>query len=125
MTAGAGAILGNPSGHYIVIDAFQQRDVKVVEATSTKLALNLLDVFFDKQTLATSLVTKWEGRNLLNPDTIEGIRCEFNHPSCTCLLNPPISSSLTLYTFDGIIILCMALYSPVQNLVIILSGWVL
>ena len=76
----------------IVIHGFQQRDVKAVGATSTKLALNLLDVFFDKQTLATSLVTKWEGRNLLNPDTIEGIRCEFgviSHQSCTCSPNPP------------------------------------
>ena len=55
------------------------RDVISAEGVSTdasKLALNLLDVFFTKDILSISLATRWEGRDLLNPEVIEGIRCK-------------------------------------------------
>ena len=58
---------------------FTQRDVISVEGVSTdasKLALNLIDVFFTKDILSTSLATRWEGRDLLDPEVIEGIRCK-------------------------------------------------
>ena len=75
----AGAILGCPTAECIHLADFTQRDVISVEGVSTdasKLALNLLDVFFTKDILSTSLATRWEGRDLLNPEVIEGIRCK-------------------------------------------------
>ena len=40
------------------------------------MALALLDVFFTKEQLGRSLVTNKDGRDLLDPNIIEGIRCE-------------------------------------------------
>lgn len=56
-----GAVLGDPKGQHIVISGFSQRDVRAAEAMSCdadKLALNLLDIFFTKNVLSASLVTK-------------------------------------------------------------------
>ena len=52
---------------------FTQRDVIQVEGVSTdasKLEHNLLDVFFTKDVLYTSLATRCEGRDLLDPKVI-------------------------------------------------------
>ena len=70
----AGAILGCPTGECIHLANFTQRDVISVSTDASKLALNLLDVFFTKDVLSTSLATRWEGCNLLNLEDIEGIR---------------------------------------------------
>ena len=43
-------------------------------STPAKLALGLADILFTREELASSLVTKKEGRNLLDPEKIEGIR---------------------------------------------------
>lgn len=82
-----GAILGDPKGQHMVISGFSQRDVRAAEALSCdadKLALNLLDIFFTKDVLSTSLVTKWDGREMLDQDTIEGIRCKCFLISIAC-----------------------------------------
>ena len=76
-----GAILGDPKGQHVVIPGFSQRDIRAAEAVSCdadKLALNLLDIFFTKDVLSTSLATKWEGHEVLDQDTIEGIRCKYS-----------------------------------------------
>ena len=52
--------------------------VRALEASSTtldELALGLADILFTKDELSSSLVTQKEGRNLLDPDRVEGIRC--------------------------------------------------
>lgn len=58
---------------------------EAVLCDADKLALNILDIFFTKDVLSISLVTKWEGHEMLDQDTIEGIRCEcFSiHVVCT------------------------------------------
>lgn len=61
----------------IFIPDTKPQDIRAVEALNkeaTKFTLALLDVFFSKETLSRSLVTRKEGRDLLNPDVIEGIR---------------------------------------------------
>ena len=71
--------MGDPKCQHMVISGFSQRDVRAAEAVSCdadKLALNLLDIFFTKDVLSTSLVTKWDGRVMLDQDTIEGIHCD-------------------------------------------------
>ena len=71
-------LLGNPrSDHQIVIPGCSHMTVKALEASSTtpdELALGLADILFTKDELSSSLVTQKEGRNLLDPDRVEGIR---------------------------------------------------
>lgn len=52
-----------------VIAALQHKPAK-------KMALSLLDVFFSKETLAKSLCTPWQDRDLLDQNVINGIRCK-------------------------------------------------
>ena len=47
----------------------------MLSKAASKCALALLDVFFSKECLARYLATK-EGKDLLDPDIIEGIRCK-------------------------------------------------
>ena len=75
-----GLILGSPNGQFIRIDhpTVKQSDIRGDEMFSkaaSKCALALLDAFFSKEYLAPSLATK-EDKDLLDPDTIEGIRCQ-------------------------------------------------
>lgn len=66
-----------------------QKDIKAVEALQkapTKFALALMDVLFTKEKMVKSLVTKKEGRDLLEPSIIEGIRCEFKCCEQQCAL---------------------------------------
>ena len=61
------------------IKNFSAKNIRTAENLSrsaARLCLNLLNVFFTKETLAESLVTDIEGRKLLNQEIIEGIRCE-------------------------------------------------
>lgn len=83
--------MGNPrTDHHIIISGYSQASVRSVEALATtpaKLALGLADVLFTKDELSTSLVTKKEGRNLLDPDKVEGIRRKWQCcKSCVTLL---------------------------------------
>lgn len=52
------------------------RAVEVLSKSASKCALSLLDVFFTKECLVRSLATKKDDKDLLDPDTIEGIRCK-------------------------------------------------
>ena len=75
-----GLILGDLNGEFIRIDhptvkASDIRGVEVLSKAASKCALALLDVFFSKECLARYLATK-EGKDLLDPDIIEGIRCK-------------------------------------------------
>jgi len=52
-------------------------EIRACEARSKyarKLALKLLSLFFTKEQLAEGLCTPMKGKNLLNPEIIEGIR---------------------------------------------------
>ena len=79
--------MGCPTGECIHLADFTQRDVISVEGVSSdasKLALNLIDVFFfTKDILSTSLATRWEGRDLLDPEVIEGIGHVIPHAGIT------------------------------------------
>lgn len=71
--------LGGPKGENIIVSGFTQRQVRAEEANAKgaqKLALHLMDVFFTGDKMATGLCTKWEGREQLDPDIIEGICCK-------------------------------------------------
>lgn len=71
--------LGDPKGENVTVPGVSQRQVRAEEAkakSAQKLALHLMDIFFTKDQMATSLCTKWEGRDLLDPDIVEGIRCK-------------------------------------------------
>lgn len=77
---GNGCILGDPLGKHIVIDNVPQWKVKAKETASSKassLALKLMDVFFTREELAKGNCTETDGRELLRPTVIEGIRCKF------------------------------------------------
>ena len=71
-------LLGNPrSDQQIIIPGYSHTSVRALEASSTtpdQLALGLADILFTKDELSSSLVTQKEGRNLLDPDRVEGIR---------------------------------------------------
>ena len=71
-------LLGNlRSDQQIVIPGCSHTTVRALEASSTtpdELALGLADILFTKDELSSSLVTQKEGRNLLDPDRVEGIR---------------------------------------------------
>lgn len=76
-----GVLLGDPHGEnkFISHPTVRQRDIRAVEAVcgdGKKFFLSALDIFFTKSTLARSLVTKKEGRDQLDPDIIEGLRCK-------------------------------------------------
>lgn len=76
---GVHCTLGDPKGENIIVPGFTQRQVRAEEAKAKgaqKLALHLMDVFFTRDKMATGLCTKWEGREQLDPDIIEGIRCK-------------------------------------------------
>ena len=47
--------------------------MEVLCKSASKCALALLDVFFSKESLARSLAKKREGKDLLDPDIIDGI----------------------------------------------------
>lgn len=79
-----GAWLGDPKASVgsdkLLTPNFTQQQVRSVDTRardSTKLALGLLDIFFTKDKLSRSLCTKWDGREQLDPDIIEGIRCKY------------------------------------------------
>lgn len=79
-----GLLLGNPKGEHVFLDStvtqVTQREVVAVEnqqyATGTKFVLSLLDIFFDKETLARSLVTLRKDKDQLNTEIINGIMCK-------------------------------------------------
>ena len=75
-----GVLLGDPHGEnkFVAHSSVKQRDIKAIEAVcrdGKKFVLAALDIF-TKGTLARSLVTRKEGRDQLDPDIIEGLRCE-------------------------------------------------
>lgn len=87
---GVHCTLGDPKGENIIVPGFTQRQVRAEEAKAKgaqKLALHLMDVFFTRDKMATGLCTKWEGREQLDPDIIEGIRCKWmwNYAVCSFL----------------------------------------
>ena len=61
------------------------RAVQVLSKDAAKCALSLLDVFFSKECLVRSLVTKKDDKDLLDPDVIEGIRCKIILHCLNCL----------------------------------------
>lgn len=78
-----GVILGDPKGEHVILDEqvthVRQREVTAVEtkcSSPNKMALSLLDLFFSKHQLATSLATICEGRELLDPQIISGLKCK-------------------------------------------------
>lgn len=84
-------ILGDPNGQFIHIDhptvkANDIRGVEVLSKAASKCALALLDVFFSKECLARSLATKKEGKDLLDPDILEGIRCKIKLYICCSIV---------------------------------------
>ena len=88
-----GVLLGDPYGEskFIAHPMIKQRDIKATEAVCNngkKFVLARLDVFFNKATLARSLVTRKEGRDLLDPDVIQGIRCKVVKSSVNPLYRP-------------------------------------
>ena len=88
--------LGDPKGAVgekkIFIKGTTQMEVCAQEARSKnacKLASKkLLSLFFMKEQMAEGLCTPLEGKKLLNPEIIEGIR----HKSCS-ILNITVSSN--------------------------------
>ena len=63
------------------IEGFTQSAVKAKEVASSdavKLALNLMDLFFSKQEMASSSCTETKGKQLLDPTIVDGIRSEFS-----------------------------------------------
>ena len=83
-------------GEHVSVDGVPQWKVKAKEASSTKassLALKLMEVFFTKEELAQGNCTEAEGRELLSPDVINGIRCRFH-----------------FYYFFFIILTCMSIF---------------
>ena len=83
-----GCFLGDPKEAVgekrIFIKGTSQMQVHAQEARSKsarKLALKLLSLFFTKEEMTESLCTPLEGKKLLNPEIIEGIR----HKSCSTL----------------------------------------
>ena len=87
--------LGDPKGAVgekkIVIKETTQMEVCAQEARSKiarKLALKLLGLFFMKEQMAEGSCTPLEGKKLLTPEIIEGIR----HKSCS-ILNITVSSN--------------------------------
>ena len=86
-----GVILGDPHGEnkFISHPTVRQRDIRAAEAMcgdGKKFFLSALDIFFTKSTLARSLVTKKEGRDQLDPDIIEGLRCKLIKFSSHCVI---------------------------------------
>ena len=77
-----GCTLGNPYGkpdERVFLPEWSQLDVRSKEATSktpAQLALRLLGLFFTKEEIAKGNCTEAEGRELLSPQIIEGIRCK-------------------------------------------------
>ena len=97
-TAG-GLIFGDPRGECISIDhpTVKPSDIRAVEVlskTASRCALALLDVFFSKESLVRSLATKKDGKDLLDPDIIEGICCKINIVHC---LNTFITIAVMYY----------------------------
>ena len=117
-----GVWLGNPYGRSrvdkIFIPDIKQQDVRAVEALNkeaTKFALALLDVFFSKETLCRSLATRKEGRDLLNPDVVEGIRRKTSSV-CACLR---ACICMIVYERCAHNIICKCMCTCVMGL----SGW--
>ena len=81
-----GCWLGSPHTHVIErkkiwIPRGDANKVSMAEAISTnppRLACNLLSVFFTKDELSKGNCTPAQGRNLLDPNIIQGIRCNVN-----------------------------------------------
>ena len=74
-------LLGDPHGEnkFLAHCSVKQRDITAIEAVcrdGKKFVLAALDIFFTRGTLARSLVTRKEGRDQLDPDIIEGLRCK-------------------------------------------------
>ena len=81
-----GCFLGNPKEPVgekrIFIKGTSQMQVRAQEARSKSARrLKLLSLFFMKEEMAESLCTPLEGKKLLNPEIIEGIR----RKSCSTL----------------------------------------
>lgn len=78
-----GCWLGNPHSHIqenkkVWIPKGDMNRVSMAEAISTnatRLSVNLLTVFFTKEQLASGNCTPAPNRQLLDPSTIQGIRC--------------------------------------------------
>ena len=76
-----GVLLGDPHGQNLFVShpTIKQNDIRATEALSKtpgKFVLSMVDLFFSRSTLANSLVTRKEGRERLDPDIMEGIRCK-------------------------------------------------
>ena len=64
----------------------QVRAIDALCRDGFELARRLLDLFFTKQQLSSGLVTKWEGRELLDPQIVEGICCMYFYEyTYTCM----------------------------------------
>ena len=67
-------------GKHVSITNVPQWKVKAKETASSKassLALKLVDVFFTRDEMAKGNCTETDGRELLRPNVIEGIRCKY------------------------------------------------
>ena len=72
-------ILGDPRGEHVTITGYTQSQVKAKEVSvvdAGPLALSLMDLFFSREEMARGNCTDAEGRNLLEPEIISGIRCK-------------------------------------------------
>ena len=94
-------LLGNPrSDQQIIIPGYSHTSVRALYASSTtpdQLALGLADILFTKDELSSSLVTHKEGRNLLDPGRVEGIRRKiillsefFQYTYCMLIQKPSV-----------------------------------
>ena len=75
--AANGCILGDPNGEHTVIQGWSQVQIKAKEiasSNSTTLVRKFMDAFFTKNELVAGCCTEVDGRELLGPDIIDGIR---------------------------------------------------
>ena len=72
-------ILGDPRGEHVVLSGYTQANVKAEEYSATDacaLARKLMELFFTREEMANGNCTEADGRILLNPEVISGIRCK-------------------------------------------------
>ena len=72
-------ILGDPRGEHVVLSGYTQAQVKAKENSATDacaLARKLMELFFTREEMANGNCTEADGRTLLNPEVISGMKCK-------------------------------------------------